>query len=244
MRQTVFIADLHLSEDTPELNRLFFQALETWRGQVDALYILGDLFEVWLGDDVPGTAADEAAAAIKAFSLSAPVYFICGNRDFLLGRQYARCAGITVLPETHPIELYGRRYLISHGDEMCTDDVAYQRFRRIIRIKWLQKILLTLPQSRRRKIASEMREASKRRKRQVGQSAISDVTESGVQAALQRYPQTEIIIHGHTHRPAVHEHDFDGRTVKRYVLPDWYGGRGGYLVVSENGAELVALGAD
>ena len=146
MRQTVFIADLHLSDDTPDLNRLFLQALKGWRGKVDALYILGDLFEVWLGDDMPDHAAVQVAEALRDFSAHAPVYFICGNRDFLLGAHYAAAAGMTLLPEVRTLNLYGRHCLISHGDEMCTDDATYQRFRRIIRLPWLKKILLALPQ--------------------------------------------------------------------------------------------------
>lgn len=124
MPQTLFIADLHLSDDTPELNRLFLQFLQAQQGRADALYILGDLFEVWLGDDVLGETAVQTASALKTFGRTAPVYFICGNRDFLLGSSYAKQAGITLLPEVREIELYGTRYLISHGDEMCTDDTS------------------------------------------------------------------------------------------------------------------------
>lgn len=241
MPQTLFIADLHLSDDTPELNRLFLQFLQEQQGRADALYILGDLFEVWLGDDILSDIAVEAAAALKTFGRTAPVYFICGNRDFLLGQNYAERAGVTLLPDIREIELYGTHYLISHGDEMCTDDVSYQRFRRIIRQPWLQKLLLALPQSRRRKIAAKIRAASKQKKQAMGHTPVSDVTGQGVQTALDHHPQTEALIHGHTHRPAVHEHGFNGRTVKRYVLPDWYGGSGGYLKVSPAGVEMVAL---
>ncbi|MDO4907550.1 UDP-2,3-diacylglucosamine diphosphatase [Neisseria sp.] len=241
MPQTLFIADLHLSDDTPALNRLFLQFLQEQQGRADALYILGDLFEVWLGDDILSNTAVEAAAALKAFGRTAPVYFICGNRDFLIGKNYAERAGITLLPDIREIELYGTHYLISHGDEMCTDDVSYQRFRRIIRNPLLQKLLLALPQSRRRKIAAKIRAASKGKKQAVGYTPVSDVTGQGVQAALNDHPQTEALIHGHTHRPAVHEHGFNGRTVKRYVLPDWYGGSGGYLKVSPAGVEMVVL---
>ncbi len=242
MQPTIFIADLHLSDDTPELNRLFLQALESWRGKTGALYILGDLFEVWLGDDILSETARQTAAALKAFSQTAPVYFICGNRDFLLGKRYAEAAGMTLLPENQIIELYGQTYLITHGDEMCTDDISYQRFRRIIRNPWLRKALLSLPQSRRRKIAAKIRTASKQKKQQMGRTAISDVTEQGVQAALSRHPQAQAIIHGHTHRPHVHGHVFKGKTVKRYVLPDWHGAQGGYLSVSPERVEMEVLG--
>lgn len=240
MRQTIFIADLHLSDDTPALNHLFLRALQSWQGNVDALYILGDLFEVWLGDDILSETARTVAAALKAFSQTAPVYFICGNRDFLLGPKYAALSGMTLLPDNLVIELYNRAYLITHGDEMCTEDLSYQRFRHIIRQRWLQKILLSLPRSYRYKLAANIRAASKRKKQQMGHTPISDVTEQGIRAALSRHP-VETIIHGHTHRPDVHEHKFDDRVVKRYVLPDWYDNHGGYLVVSENGAQLQTL---
>ena len=241
MRQTVFIADLHLSDDTPKLNNLFFQALKDWRGDADALYILGDLFEVWLGDDLLGGTAQAVAEALKAFSACVPVYFICGNRDFLLGRRYAEAAGMTLLSETVQVALYGRRYLISHGDEMCTDDLPYRHFRRIVRNPWMRKVMLALPFGIRRALAAKMREASKRRKREIGRSPLSDVTECGVQAALRHYPLSDALIHGHTHRPAVHRHVFDGRVVRRYVLPDWHDGCGGYLSVSPQGCEIRSL---
>ena len=241
MRQTVFIADLHLSDDTPDLNRLFLQALKDWRGKVDALYILGDLFEVWLGDDMPDHAAVQVAEALRDFSAHAPVYFICGNRDFLLGAHYAAAAGMTLLPEVQTLNLYGRHCLISHGDEMCTDDTSYQHFRRVMRNQAVQKILLSLPQKWRRKIAADMRAASKKRKREIGMGSISDVTQKGVCQALSRHPQAEILIHGHTHRPAVHRHTCGSRTVTRYVLPDWHDGRGGFLSVSEKGCEILPL---
>ncbi len=178
MSQTIFIADLHLSDDTPELNRLFLQALQSWQGRVDALYILGDFFEVWLGDDILSNIAAEAAVALKTFSQSAPVYFICGNRDFLLGKRYAKQAGITLLPEQQVVQLYGQNYLISHGDEMCTADVSYQRFRRIIRCRLVQKLLLSLPQSRRQKVAAKLRAASKQKKQAMAEADASEKAEN------------------------------------------------------------------
>ena len=159
----------------------------------------------------------------------------------LLGKKYAAAAGMTLLPETEELVLYGKTCLISHGDEMCTDDTSYQHFRRVMRNQAVQKILLSLPQKWRRKIAADMRAASRRRKREIGMSSISDVTQKGVCQALSRHPQAEILIHGHTHRPAVHRHTCGSRTVTRYVLPDWHDGRGGFLSVSEKGCEILPL---
>ncbi len=244
MSETIFIADLHLSDDTPDLNALLLHALAQWQGKADALYILGDLFEAWLGDDILSQTAQEVAAALNAFSQTAPVYFICGNRDFLLGKRYAALAGMTLLPEQQVVLLYGQRYLISHGDEMCTADTDYQRFRRIMRHPWVQRVLLALPQGRRQRLAAKMRAASQAKKQQMGRTPISDVTESGVQTALAHFSQADAMIHGHTHRPAVHEHLVQGRTVKRYVLPDWYAGQGGYLSVSPDGVTRCSLPAN
>ena len=241
MSETIFIADLHLSDDTPDLNALLLDALAQWQGRTDALYILGDMFEAWLGDDILSQTAQEVAAALQAFSQTAPVYFICGNRDFLLGKRYAASAGMTVLPEQQVVSLYGHGYLISHGDEMCTADTDYQRFRRIMRHPWVQALLLALPQGRRRRVAAKMRAASQAKKQQMGRTPISDVTESGVQTAFARFPQADAMIHGHTHRPAVHEHLVQGRMLKRYVLPEWYAGQGGYLRVSAEGVTRCDL---
>lgn len=241
MPQTVFIADLHLSDSTPELNRLFIQALDDWQGRVDALYILGDLFEAWLGDDAADGAALAAAARLKAFSAETPVYFICGNRDFLVGRRYAERAGFTILPEQYAVSLYGKRYLLSHGDEMCTADTGYQRFRRLMRCPIVQKLLLSLPLALRRKIAAKMRQKSRQIQNRRGYVPAADVTESGVQAAFTAHPGCSALIHGHTHRPDIHRHQVHGQTVERYVVPDWYGNEGGYLAVSPQGAEMKKL---
>ena len=247
-RAVDFISDVHLHSSEAATANAWRHYLQ--HTTCDALFILGDLFEVWIGDDMLDNPTDtvpeqrflqDCCNALRACAQQRPVYVMCGNRDFLLGRRYAQAAGLTLLPEICTIELYGRHYLISHGDEMCTDDVSYQRFRSIIRNPWLQKLLLALPQSRRRKIAAKIRAASKEKKQAMGHTPVSDVTESGVQTALNRHPQTEALIHGHTHRPAEHEHGFNGRTVKRYVLPDWYGSSGGYLKVSPQGAEILML---
>lgn len=240
-RPFLFIADLHLSDDTPDLNALFFDFLRDWQNRAGALYILGDFFDVWTGDDTDSETAARVAAALHAFSQNAPVYFIGGNRDFLLGHAYAVRCGMTLLSEKHLLQWQGKTVLLTHGDEMCTDDTAYLRYRRIIRHPIVKKILLSLPQSRRRRIAAQLRETSRRRK-QSGQSyAVSDVTENGVQAALAQFVQTDIIIHGHTHRPNTHCHTRGGKTVQRYVLPDWHNGQGGYLLADENGFQFFRL---
>lgn len=234
-KQILFIADLHLSDSEPDLGALLSAFLHRHAADAAALYILGDLFDAWTGDDDDSRTAAETAAALHAFSRHAPVYFIAGNRDFLLGRRYAEKAGITLLPETHILHAFGRQILLTHGDEMCTGDTGYLRYRRIMRNKTVQKILLSLPFGLRKKIAAKLRAASRRKKQSAAAYAVSDVTESGVQAALNRFPQVRDIIHGHTHRPARHEHIFRGKTVVRHVLQDWRDGKGGYLSLDAAG---------
>lgn len=239
--QTLFIADLHLSDDTPDLNALFAQFLRDKTGKAAALYILGDLFEAWTGDDDPSQTAADVAAQIRSFAQSAPVYFIAGNRDFMLGKQYAEKANMTLLPENHLIDIQGKTILLTHGDEMCTDDVAYLRYRKIIRQPLIKKALRVLPFAKRQQIAANIRAKSRARKQSGQVYAISDVTEQGVQAACARYPQAKIIIHGHTHRPNIHQHSAHHQEITRYVLPDWKDGQGGYLAIDKNKIQMFRL---
>ena len=224
----LFIADLHLSDHTPSLNALFAQFLRDWQGKAAALYILGDLFDAWTGDDDDSATAAQVAQQLADFAAHAPVYFIAGNRDFLLGKRYAAQCHMTLLPENQIVEYFGKTILLTHGDEMCTDDVGYLRYRKIMRNKIVQKILLSLPFRTRKNIAAKLR-------------ATADVTEQGVQAALARHPHAQIIIHGHTHRPACHRHTFRGREITRYVLQDWHDGKGGYLLLDESGVHAHGL---
>ena len=237
----LFIADLHLSDHTPSLNALFAQFLRDWQGNTAALYILGDLFDAWTGDDDDSATAAQVAQQLAAFAADAPVYFIAGNRDFLLGKRYAAQCRMTLLPENQIVEYFGKTILLTHGDEMCTDDVGYLRYRKIMRNKIVQKILLSLPFRTRKNIAAKLRAASCERKKQPENYAVADVTEQGVQAALARHPHAQIIIHGHTHRPACHVHTFNQREIARYVLQDWYDGKGGYLLLDERGVHAHGL---
>ncbi|MDO4696131.1 MAG: UDP-2,3-diacylglucosamine diphosphatase [Neisseria sp.] len=235
VRRTVFISDLHLSDDTPDLNALFACCLEQWRGKIDALYILGDLFDAWVGDDAADGAAREAAGCLKNFAVETPVYFICGNRDFLLGERFARASGIQLLPAQQLIDLYGKQMILLHGDEMCTADKKYLRYRRIIRHPWVCGVLSALPLKTRLRIAVKLREASRRSKARNGLSEISDVTGQGVSEVLARFPDADGMIHGHTHRRNCHIHSAGEKTVRRWVLPDWKHGQGGCLNVFADG---------
>lgn len=238
---TLFIADLHLSDHTADLTELFVQFLHDHAAKAAALYILGDLFEAWTGDDDPSHTAGQVADAIRVFSQHAPVYFIAGNRDFLLGHAYAARAKMIRLPEQYMIELHGKRILLSHGDEMCTDDVSYQRYRAMIRNRCLIKMLLALPFQVRQKIAQNLRYNSHQRKQQASTYQLSDVTEQGVRAALCGHRALDVMIHGHTHRENTHIHQIDGKQITRYVLPDWKNGQGGYLAADATGFQFFRL---
>lgn len=241
MTRTIFIADLHLSDHTSDLNKLFFRSLDEWQNDTDALYILGDFFDVWTGDDVLSDTAQSVATALKRFSSSVPVYFICGNRDFLLGQRFAALSGMILLPERYALSLYGRHYLIMHGDELCTDDITYLWFRRIIQSSVVRFLLLSLPKRWRQIIASGIRSSSMKKKQRPEAYTMSDATEQGIREVFMAQRAADILIHGHTHRPAIHQHEIGGKNIVRYVLPDWYDGTGGFLSVSPQGIQMHRL---
>jgi len=238
-QKTYFIADLHLTENRPDISAAFFKFLESniLNQNVDALYILGDFFEVWVGDDYVTELARNVATQLKAVSDSGiPVYFIHGNRDFILREQYAELAGMTLLDEQTVIDLYGTPTVILHGDEMCTQDVEYQKFRKKSRGWWWPKLMLAMPLWYRKKIARNAREKSK-----LSQAdkpiEILDVVDNAVLETFDKH-NVKNMIHGHTHRPKVHTYSLNGQTLTRTVLGDWYE-QGSYLVVTPNGQQLV-----
>lgn len=221
MSRTLFIADLHLCREEPAITAGFLRFLQREAIHADALYILGDLFEAWVGDDDPDPLHGEIAAALLTLRQhGVPCYFIHGNRDFLLGYRFARASGMTLLPEAQVLELYGKRLLILHGDTLCTDDEGYQRFRRKVHQRWLQKLFLALPLFIRQRIAARMRADSKNANRQKS-LAIMDVNQQAVIDAFQRY-QVQWMIHGHTHRPAVHSLKVNDLPAERVVLGAWH----------------------
>jgi UDP-2,3-diacylglucosamine hydrolase len=220
MSVTYFISDLHLSADRQDINNCLFHFLQTEAIHADALYILGDLFEVWIGDDNVTPFSESIAAALKSLSATVPIYFIHGNRDFAIRQAFADRAGMTILPEQYVIDLYGRRALLMHGDELCTRDVEYQKFRKKSRSWWWPRLMLLLPLKIRQKIANDGRETSKNNQKQLT-AEIMDVTQSEVELAMQRH-NVDLLIHGHTHRPNVHKFNVNNKPMKRIVLGDWY----------------------
>jgi UDP-2,3-diacylglucosamine hydrolase len=230
-----FISDLHLSADRPDITQCLIQFLEHEAPHADALYVLGDLFEVWLGDDDVTTFSQSIAYAFKALSVSVPIFFIHGNRDFAIREKFAKRAGMTILPEQAVIELYGTPTVILHGDELCTRDEEYMRFRKKARSWWWQSLMLSLPLAWRRRIANKGRGISKQNKQQLAQD-IMDVTPEEVVTTMQRH-QVQRMIHGHTHRPAIHMLKVNDADATRIVLGDWYT-QGSVLRVSNSGVEL------
>ena len=238
---TLFISDLHLDAGRPYITALFGTFLDAEARDADALYILGDLFETWVGDDDPSDLGLIVAHTLRALSDSGvPVYFIRGNRDFLLGDAYAKRAGMILLPDPAVVMLDGEPTLILHGDLLCTDDTAYQRFRAQTRDPRWQQQFLSQPLAARLAFAAQARAASKARYGELVSAgmaeAIGDVAPDSVQAWFKRYGVRRMI-HGHTHRPAVHE---EGHGNTRIVLGDWYE-QGSVLRVEAGVAELQAL---
>lgn len=236
MSHTLFIADLHLEQDSHDISDLFCHFLNNDARKADALYILGDLFEVWFGDDNPCPFPAFIASQIKAVSDSGvPVYYIHGNRDFTIGKRYAKQSGMILLPEAKVVDLYGQPTLIMHGDSLCTLDVPYQKFRKKSRTWWWKGIMLSLPLSYRQKMARNIREKSKENKSGADLS-IMDVTQSEVELQMQNFGVTRLI-HGHTHRPAIHHFEINGKPYERIVLGDWYE-QGSLLKVTPQGVDL------
>ena len=238
---TLFISDLHLDAERPGITQLFARFLDGEARRADALYILGDLFEAWVGDDDPCAAGALVAEKLHALAASGvPVFFIRGNRDFLLGEAFAARCGMTVLDDPTVIDLHGTSTLILHGDLLCTDDTAYQQFRSQTRDPQWQAQFLAQPLAARLAFAEQARAASRARHGELqasGQSeTITDVTPATVQEWFARYGVTRMI-HGHTHRPALHD---EGGGHSRIVLGDWYE-QGSVLRVDADGVALAAL---
>ncbi|WHQ74642.1 UDP-2,3-diacylglucosamine diphosphatase [Pantoea sp. Lij88] len=234
MSRTLFIADLHLCQEEPAITAGFLHFLQREAPHCDALYILGDLFEAWIGDDDPNPLHQQIASALRA--LPVPVYFIHGNRDFLIGRRFARASGMTLLPEEQVLTLYGHRLLIMHGDTLCTDDAGYLRFRAKVHNPWIQRLFLALPLWIRKRIAARMRADSKQANQHKSR-LIMDVNQDAVAAAMLRQ-QVPLLIHGHTHRPAIHTLSLQGETAQRAVLGAWHS-RGSMIQLDASGIQLI-----
>jgi UDP-2,3-diacylglucosamine hydrolase len=240
VKTTLFISDLHLSQSRPGITRLFFDFLRSTASEAQALYVLGDLFEYWAGDDdlAEPLHAEVASALRRLHAAGVAVYFMHGNRDFLAGAEFARATHAVLLSDPTLIDLYGTPTLLMHGDSLCIDDSAYMAFRDTVRSPAWQRAFLVQPLAERKAIIEGLRRESEEEKAQKN-VAIMDVNLEAVATVLREhgYPR---LIHGHTHRPARHLHEVDGKTCERWVLADWYED-GGYLRCDAAGCEAVAL---
>lgn len=235
MSATYFIADLHLSAETTELNTLFIEFLDKIAEDAEALYILGDFFEVWFGDDaiVPGVTG--VLSRLKTFSDSIPVFFQHGNRDFLAGKGFEEISGAHIIEEATVIDLYGNTVLLVHGDILCTDDHEYMAFRKQVRNpQWIEQFL-SMSIEQRIAMARQAREQSQKNNTDKSME-IMDVNQSSVENTLAHYGITTLI-HGHTHRPAVHQFQFRDHTAHRYVLGDWID-QASYIRADKTGIRL------
>jgi UDP-2,3-diacylglucosamine hydrolase len=235
----LFISDLHIDASHPAITEQFLSFLSAEAREADALYILGDLFESWIGDDAPDAAQVQAIAGIASLtSHGVPCFVMHGNRDFLLAQKFCEMSGAALLPDPVIVTVYGERVLVMHGDALCTDDLAYQRLRATVRDPDWQRQFLALPVESRRALAGAARAGSQAHTAAL-EYAIADVNPLSVEAAL-RAAGTATLLHGHTHRPAIHALQVDGCPCTRIVLGDWYD-QGSLLRWDRDGSELVSL---
>ncbi|OLQ69415.1 UDP-2,3-diacylglucosamine diphosphatase [Photobacterium proteolyticum] len=233
---TLFISDLHLSAERTDITDCFLTFMKEETTGIDALYVLGDLFEMWIGDDDDSPFHQQIKSAFRQLTDSGvPCYFIHGNRDFLVGQRFSRETGVQLLPEHSVIDLYGTPTLILHGDTLCTLDEEYQRYRKKVHNRFIQWLFFRLPLSYRQKIGNKMRSNSSMTNQEKAQD-VMDVTLDEVEKIMAQY-QVTAMIHGHTHRPAIHHLNVGSLPASRTVLGDWYD-HGSVLVCTPGGCQL------
>ena len=229
----LLISNLHLQEERPDITRAFLRFLEDKAAHAKALYILGDFFEVWIGDDGASPFQKNIAKALRAVSDGGTQIFLMhGNRDFLIGKRFCSEAGVTLLKDPTVVEMAGQHVLLMHGDSLCTRDLSYMKMRKLLRNPFSLFILRHLPLSQRQKLAQNLRAQSKMQTRMKA-ADIVDVTPSEVERTMTKH-QVLRLIHGHTHRPATHTLTIEGKEAQRVVLGDW--DRFGWMLrVDDNG---------
>jgi UDP-2,3-diacylglucosamine hydrolase len=242
MDHSLFISDLHLCDSRPHITQAFHAFLEKTAVKANALYILGDLFEYWAGDDVIKTDALRANIhKLRSLANNTSVFLMHGNRDFLIAEGFEKATGISILPDPSLIVLYGKSVLLSHGDALCTDDIAYQKFRTEVRSEAWKSQFLSHPLTARVAYIEQLRAKSEQEK-STKSMQIMDVNAIAVENLLREFDYPPIFIHGHTHRPKKHIHKLDGKTCERWVLGDWYE-QGSYLKLDKNGCHAQKLDA-
>ena len=235
----LFISDLHIDAQRPEITRQFVDFLRNQAPGADALYVLGDLFESWVGDDAPDLDQQQAIEAIRSLTAGGvPCFVMHGNRDFLLGKEFCAQSGAQLLPDPLIITLYGEPVLVMHGDALCSDDRPYQRLRATVRDADWQRRFLALSVAQRRALAGAARAGSRAHTAAI-EYAIADVNATSLALALQA-AGASTLLHGHTHRPGFYPFEIDGRPCMRIVLGDWYS-QGSVLRWDAGGPELRSL---
>ena len=232
MNRALFISDLHLAPERPAIIDLFVRFCDEIASQYEALYILGDFVEYWLGDDDPAEGLQPAFDALKKLAdAGCSIFFMHGNRDFLIGDALAQRCGFKRIPDPTLIHLNDKAILLMHGDTLCTDDVDYMQFRNEVRDENFQKSFLAKSLGERQQIAQSLRESSKEATAQK-KPEIMDVNQQAVESVISQH-RVQLLIHGHTHRPAIHSLEVKGVPSKRIVLGDWYDS-GSYLAFDDS----------
>ena len=235
MNHCLFISDCHLCDSRPHITQAFITFLANTAASAQALYILGDLFEYWAGDDAIATGLHQPViqALKKLNATGVQIFLMHGNRDFLLGEEFCNITGIKILPDPSLVTLFGKPVLLSHGDALCTDDVAYQAFRAEVRSTTWKTQFLSQPLTKRIAYIEQLRAKSEQEKSSKSME-IMDVNGNAVDALLRKFAYPPLFIHGHTHRPNTHTHIPDQKRCERWVLGDWYE-QGSYLELSAAG---------
>lgn len=240
MDHSLFISDLHLCESRPKINQTFIDFLNTNAKNAQALYILGDFFEYWAGDDAIEIGVHQAIIeSLNVLSSSTEIFLMHGNRDFLIGENFEKASGAKLIPDPSILTLYGKSVLLSHGDSLCTDDIDYQKFRNEVRsVNWQNDFLNHTLENRIAYI--EQLRAQSEQEKSIKSMQIMDVNPSAVNQLLSQFDVPPIFIHGHTHRPNKHIHQIDGKICERWVLGDWYE-QGSYLMLDADGCHVGKL---
>ncbi len=234
----IFISDLHLSPNTIAANQKFYQLLEQWYGKIDGLYILGDFFDYWIGDDDENQFTKEISSQFAKFSKLHPIYFRGGNHDFALGKIFAKKSGIHLIPDLHTIKVEDKTILLSHGDTFCTLDIGYQKLKSIIQNPIVMFILKKIPLSWRYKLKELLEKKSHTTHNMKPEHYYMVVNETIHTLAKQSH--ANIVIHGHTHRPGCYTSNLNNHQITRYEIPDWQDNPiGGYIELFENKINII-----
>ena len=233
----VFISDLHLSENTLEHNKIFYKLMKQWQNELDALYILGDFFDFWCGDDDDNEFIREIKNSFKAFTKHKPIYFLGGNHDFGVGKRFAKETGIKFITDMTTLKVGNNTILLSHGDTFCTLDISYQKLKKVLQSPLTIFILRLLPLSLRYKIKDKLEHKSNETFNAKPQETYHVVADTVIQYA-NKY-NANVVIHGHTHRPNLYKINTPNGTISRYEIPDWADHNpGGYIMLDNDNIEI------